>query len=154
MIEVEYWHWLILAALLIPLEILTPALILIWLSIGAFFTALITLYYPGLPFAEQLIFFVLISVASVFLWRWYAVRFFQQKTAELGLNERTHKLMGRVCVLHEPIKDGRGYIVIEQVTWLCDCPDDLPEGDRIRITGIDGTILKVERAEKVAKSAA
>lgn len=144
--QLEYWHWLILGALIIPLEMMTPTLIVIWFAIGAFLTSLILLAYPDITVAEQLIIFMMFSLFSVFLWRFYALRHLNTRKGEgSDLNERTKRLIGRQCMVTENMVDGRGYIKIDQVSWLCESSADHPAGTHVKVVGVDGTLVKVEK---------
>jgi membrane protein implicated in regulation of membrane protease activity len=59
------------------------------------------------------------------------------------LNRRTAGYVGRVVALDEPIANGRGRARIDGSIWLVAGPD-LPAGTQVRITGSDGTVLRVE----------
>ena len=46
--------------------------------------------------------------------------------------------------LEGAIVDGRGRLRVDDSVWLVEGPD-LPAGTRVRITGADNTLLRVER---------
>ncbi len=61
------------------------------------------------------------------------------------LNRRGDQMVGRTAVLSEPIQNGRGKIKIDDSMWRVE-GGDLPAGTQVKITGVDGAILKVEAA--------
>jgi inner membrane protein len=61
------------------------------------------------------------------------------------LNRRGDQMIGRTAVLSEPIQNGRGKAKIDDSVWRVEGVD-LPAGTQIKVTGVDGSILKVEAA--------
>lgn len=141
----EFWHWMILGLGLAVIEVLVPGTFFLWLGIAAGLTGLALLALPGLGWEYQLIVFGVLSVASVAGWRFYLTRRPIQ-TDDATLNRRGEQYVGRVFTLVEPIADGRGTVRVGDSNWRADGPD-LPAGARVRVTGVAGTVLKVERAE-------
>ncbi|TXM95984.1 NfeD family protein, partial [Methylobacterium sp. WL122] len=58
------------------------------------------------------------------------------------LNRADRGLLGREGLLAEPIRDGAGRIRFDDTLWRITGPE-LPAGARVRVTGIDGTVLRV-----------
>jgi membrane protein implicated in regulation of membrane protease activity len=58
----------------------------------------------------------------------------------------TPSIFDRQFVLHEAIHEGRGKVKAGDSLWLVSGPD-LPAGTRVRVTGQDGVILKVEACQ-------
>ena len=63
------------------------------------------------------------------------------------LNRRGEQMIGRTAVLSEPIQNGRGKAKIDDSVWRVE-GSDLPAGTQIKVTGVDGAILKVEAAAR------
>ena len=61
------------------------------------------------------------------------------------LNERTSRFLGQVHTLAEPIENGEGRLRIGDTTWRVK-GTDAPAGAKVKITGADASILRVERA--------
>ena len=61
------------------------------------------------------------------------------------LNRPDRGLIGREAVLAEPIVAGAGRLRFDDTLWRIQGPD-LPAGGRVRVTGIDGTVLVVRPA--------
>ena len=54
------------------------------------------------------------------------------------------KFIGQSLILEQPIKDNSGRIYLGNREWQVRGPN-LPIGSRVRVTGVDGTILLVDR---------
>lgn len=64
---------------------------------------------------------------------------------EPKLNARGAKHVGREIVLEQPIEAGRGRIRLSDSWWSVEGPD-LPAGSRVRVVGVRGAVLVVEKA--------
>ena len=60
-------------------------------------------------------------------------------------SQRGTQYIGRVFTLAEPIADGRGRLHVDDTMWKIE-GDDVPAGTQVRVTGVDGVVLKVEPA--------
>lgn len=140
--HVVFWHWWILAGLLLILELTAPAFFFLWLGIAAAAVGMILLVFPGLPLESQLVLFGVTSVAAVFAWRRYREAR-PTVTDQPNLNRRGHQYIGRVFTLMEPIKNGEGKVTVDDSTWRVKGPDSTA-GTTVRVTGIDGVIFIVE----------
>ena len=38
-----------------------------------------------------------------------------------------------------------GKVKVDDSTWKIECAEDLPKGAKVKVTALDGTILKVEK---------
>ena len=61
-----------------------------------------------------------------------------------NLNRRGAQYVGRTFTLSEPITNGFGKIRVDDSTWKVEGSDS-PAGAQIRVVGVDGVVLKVER---------
>lgn len=139
--ELGYWHWWILAAVLVILEIFAPGAFFLWLGIAAAVVGGIVLLAPAMDWEYQLLLFSILSVISIVVWR----KFFLQKAADTdqpALNRRGEQYVGRLFTLNEPINDGLGKIRVDDSTWKIR-GEDCPVGSQVEVTGVDGTILEV-----------
>jgi hypothetical protein len=84
-----------------------------------------------------------VTVFSLYFWREYRVREQdrQSATSPLRAGER---YIGQVITLSEAMRDGSGRIKLGQRRWQLRGPD-VPAGTRVRVTGVDGTVLIVDR---------
>ena len=84
------------------------------------------------------------TVVSALLGR-RAYGHFRQPVA-VALNRRAHMLVGSTHLLSTPFLDGAGRLTLGGTPWTINGPD-LPTGARVRIVGVDGAVLKVEKIE-------
>ncbi len=143
--HIVFWHWWILAGLLLILELTAPAFFFLWLGMAAAAVGLILLVFPSIGLETQLVLFAMTSIAAVLAWRKY--RESRPVTSDQpNLNRRGHQYIGRVFSLDEPITNGVGKVTVDDSTWKVKGPD-LPAGTHIKVTGVEGVIFKVETAD-------
>ena len=87
--------------------------------------------------------FAALAIASVALGRTAFARAGSMES-ERHLNRRAESYVGRMFTLDGAIVDGRGRLRVDDTVWLVEGPD-LPPGTRVRVTGTDKTLLRVER---------
>ncbi|SDM20791.1 hypothetical protein SAMN05216360_101194 [Methylobacterium phyllostachyos] len=123
-------------------EILVPGVFLIWLGLAAIGTGLAASAFP-LPWQGQTLLFAGLAVILVT----GATRLHRRGAGRSGenLNRPDRGLIGRVGVLDEPIVQGTGRIRFDDTLWRVEGPD-LPVGARVRVAGMNGTVLTVEVA--------
>jgi len=143
--QLAFWHWLIFGLVLAFIEVLAPGTFFLWLGIAAGVTGLVLLVAPDLPWQFQLVIFAVLSVATVAGWRLYQRRH-PPVTEDATLNRRGEQLVGRVFALEQAVVNGRGTLRVGDSVWRAEGPD-LPAGARVRVVGVSGVILKVEKAE-------
>lgn len=135
------WSWIVAGLILLALELVLPGGILLWMGIAGLVTGIVLLITPiGWPL--QWLIFGLLSLISIALW----VRFTRNRPAKTDrpyLNRRAEQYLGQEAVLDQPIAQGFGHIVLGDTVWRVAGPD-LPIGQRVRVTGNDGNVLRVE----------
>lgn len=142
--QLTYWHWFILAAILIILEMFAPGAFLLWIGIAAGVVGVVLYVVPTLPWEYQFILFSLASVGSILAWRAYRQKH-PAATDEPTLNRRGAQYIGRVFTLDAPIVNGVGKIRVDDSTWKIEGVD-CEAGMKVKVVGIDNTVLKVEVA--------
>ena len=143
--HIVFWHWWILAGLLLIIELTAPAFFFLWLGIAAAAVGLILLVFPSIPIETQLVLFGIASIVAILAWRKYRESR-PLKTDQPNLNRRGQQYVGRVFSLTEPITNGVGKVTVDDSTWKVKGPD-LPVGTHIKVTGVDGVVFRVESAE-------
>src|SRR5262245_21042045 len=139
-----FWHWWVLALVLIGIEMVAPGFFLMWIGGAAAVTGLVTLIIPSLPWQAQFLVFGVLAVASVFGARYYFKRNPIQ-TSDATLNKRGAQYIGRTFSLEEAVWNGIGRVRVGDSVWRAEGPD-LPAGDRVKVTGVNGAALTVEKA--------
>ena len=136
-----HWVWLTLGVVLAGLEMLVPGVYLIWLAVAAFVTGLLTgLLDLSLPL--QVIDFVFLSLIIAFSVR----RFLRDKPIESSdplMNRRGARMVGETAVVVQAIEHGSGRVHIGDSDWIARGPN-VAAGERVRITGLEGSSLLVE----------
>lgn len=141
--EIEFWHWMILAAALAGIEILTPGFFFLWLGGAALITGILALIIPALSWENQVLAFAILSGASVLAW--YKFRHRLVTTSDdMTLNRRGEQLLGRNATLSTPIVNGRGQIRIDDSVWRCE-GEDLAAGTKVKVVAIRGAVVAVEK---------
>lgn len=134
------WTWWIAGLILLVLEIVLPGTFFLWFGVSALIIGTSALLFDW-AWQIQVIGFVVLALVLVVVGR----RFFSWNAspAEQVLNDRAARLVGNEYVLAEPIVDGRGRVRIDDTTWRITGPN-LQSGARVRVTAIDGAVLRVE----------
>lgn len=139
---VDFWHWWILAVVLVIVEILAPTFFALWLAVAAFMTGVALFLVPEMQWEYQVFLFAVLSVVSIVVWRHYYNKN-PIVTDEPQLNRRGEQYVGRVITLQEPIVDGQGKVKVDDSTWKIE-GDDCPQGSKIRIVSVDNVVFQVE----------
>ncbi len=142
--SIEFWHWWVLAALLMAIEVFAPTTVFLWTGISAAAVGVVVLVAEGIGWQTQVLMFSVLSVVSVVAWRFYARRH-PTRSEDPLLNRRAEQCVGRVVTLAEPIANGRGTVSVDGIAWTV-AGADLAAGARVKVVGADVTVLKVEEA--------
>jgi len=145
-VEIEFWYWWIAGVVFIAIEVFAPGAVFLWLAVSAGVVGALLLLFPDLTWQAQFLIFAALSVASVFGWLFYRKRMPQPESDEPALNRRGQQYVGRVFTLEQAIVNGQGKIKVDDTIWKIE-GDDLPEGTKITVTGVEGTVLRVTPAE-------
>jgi membrane protein implicated in regulation of membrane protease activity len=140
-----HYGWWLLALLLIGAEILAPGFFMLWIGVAAAVMGIVMLVVPDVSFPWQVILFVVLSLASCFLY-WKFIRHARDaRTDQPLLNRRAEQYVGRRYVLDSAIINGHGKARVGDSLWLVEGPE-LPAGSPIEVVSVDGTTLKVRAA--------
>jgi inner membrane protein len=137
----HWWHWWILAAVLAAVETFLPGVLAIWFAASALVVGGLLLVVD-IPWQLQLVLFAVLGVAALMLWR----RFRHPEGPESehsALNRRGANYVGQVFTLVEPIEGGSGKVQVGDTVWLVR-GTDAPAGVKVRVTGVEGAMLRVE----------
>ncbi|MCP4041858.1 MAG: NfeD family protein [Gammaproteobacteria bacterium] len=139
----DFWHWIILAVLLLIVEALAPGAFFLWMGVAAGVVGLLLLAIPGLGLEFQILIFAVVSVVSVVAWRSY-LRSHPTESDKPLLNRRGEQYVNRTFTLTEPIVNGQGKIRVDDSTWKIS-GEDCAAGIQVTVVGVDGVVLRVER---------
>lgn len=137
------WAWLVAGLILLGLELVVPGGFLLWMGIAGIVTGLVTLFW-AISWPLQWLIFGVLSLVSIALWvRWTRSR--PSRSDRPFLNRRAEHFIGHEALLEQPIVQGYGRVVLGDTVWRVSGPD-LPVGERVRIVGNEGAVLRVEPA--------
>lgn len=145
--QLDFWHWWVLAALLLALETVAPGTVFLWMGVAAGVVGVILLLLTDLTWQTQGLLFAALSVISALAGR-YILKRRPIHTDEPALNKRGTALVGRVGVLEYPMHSGIGKLRLDDTVWRIIGPD-LNAGTRVRVVGVDGSSLKIEPIDKL-----
>lgn len=140
--SVTWWHWWIAAAALAAVETFIPGAIAIWFAAAAVVVGAVELAVP-LPWQLQLVLFGALGLSFIYLWRRLRPQDYQVGQEARPLNQRGSQYVGKVFDVVEPIENGQGKIGVGDTVWLARGPD-VPAGTQVRVTAVDGAVLRVE----------
>jgi len=141
--ELNSWHWGIIAVVLIILEMFAPGAFMLWLGMAAAVVGIIMAIFPDISWEVQFLIFAVLSVASIYGGRVYISKH-PTKTDQPTLNRRGAQYVDRVFTLEEPVVNGQGKIKVDDSIWKIE-GTDCDAGTQVRVTGVDGVVLKIER---------
>jgi len=115
------------------------------MGIAAGLVGLVLVIAPSMGWEYQIILFAVMSVVSIVVWRIYQERH-PTPTDKPTLNMRGQQYVGRVFTLSEAIVNGVGKIKVDDTMWKI-AGEDCAAGARVKVTEVDGAILKVISVE-------
>jgi hypothetical protein len=139
----DYWHWWALGLALVVVEMAAPGVYFLWLGIAAGVVGFVVLALPELSWQTQVFLFAILSVVSGAMGRWLVMRY-PIRSDEPRLNRRGEQYVGRVFTLEQAIVNRQGKIRVDDSTWKIE-GTDCPAGTNVRVVGVDGVVLKVQR---------
>jgi inner membrane protein len=140
--QIEFWHWLIAAVVMIIIEMILPAAYFLWMGISAFVVGLSIYVVPGMPVLIQVIIFGVLSVVCLVLYKRHK-KSNPNVNDQPNLNRRGEQYVGRSFTLEEAIVNGVGKIKVDDSTWKVK-GSDMPAGMKVRVMSVDGTVFNVE----------
>jgi membrane protein implicated in regulation of membrane protease activity len=143
------WSWMVLGAVLLVLEVVSPGVYLLWLGVAAIVTALFSWLFWDVSiwtWQVQVVAFLVLSLVSVLVGRRIFPTNGTEDTDEPLLNQRERQLIGRTADLVEPIVNGRGRVRLGDTLWRVS-GDDMPAGTRVRVISAANAELQVVAAD-------
>ena len=140
-----FWHWWILAGILLVGEILSFTSFLLWIAVAAFVTGIVKFFVPTIDWQWQMVLFAILAVIGVLLALMILKnRKTPEKKGYQALNSRARIHIGKKFSLDNPIINGEGKIKVGDTYWLIQCDEDLDQGSDIEVIDAKGTTLIVK----------
>ena len=141
-----WWVWMILAAICIVAEIFTAGFFILWFGVGALAAGLLSLL--GLGAGWQWAAFVVVSGVLFAVSRRFAERFTKKQPPGIGAD----RFIGKQGLVLEKIdnRENTGRVRIDKEEWRADSEtgEDIPKGERVEVTRVDGTHMVVKPLEE------
>ena len=139
----SYWvFWLVCFVLFLIMEAIIPGLVCIWFAAGAMAALALSFF---LPLWLQLIFFIVVSLVTLFAARPFIKRSVNSTAVPTNLD----MVIGKEAVVTEDIDNlrGTGAAVVSGKTWTARSSDDspIPAGKHVEIIRIEGVKLIVSQ---------
>ncbi len=146
--------WLILAAIFVGLEVLTPGFFLLWFGVGALAAALLALLGVS-SVAAQLIVFLLVSVVLLVASRTIFEKFLPISSSAQSLKTNVETMIGQVGTVVESSRGALNEAAVKVYgsTWTAfpiEGEKPLAEGESVAIERIEGNSIFVRRSSRRA----
>jgi membrane protein implicated in regulation of membrane protease activity len=144
-----WWHWLSFGLVLISAELFIPSFTIIWFGLGACFVGLYLYLFPESSLTTQLFIWTLASTILTFLWfRVLRPKMVDKTTA--GMSQEAILGEAGMVVKSNATQLEKGRVrftlpVLGAEEWDYTSAELLQPGDYVRVTGIDGHVLKVDK---------
>lgn len=142
--ELSYWHWIVAGLVFVIIEMFVPGAFFFGMGLAALITGAALWLAPEFPWQWQLFCFAVLALISIMAGRhWIKSR--PIETDQPLLNRRGAQYIGRSFTLLEDIDNGQSKIQVDDTTWRVQ-GEAGKAGDTVRVTGVDGVMLRVEKA--------
>jgi len=139
--------WVILGIVLVVAEAVVPSFFIIWFGLAGILVGVLLLLLT-LPLWAQIVLWLVLSIAFFALFRPY----FSPKRGVVPVGTSTGDIVGQIGVtltdVH-PMSRGRvrfGRPVLGSDEWPCVADDAIPAGARVRVVGVEGQLVRVEKS--------
>lgn len=142
--------WLIISAVLMIVEMFTPAFLFGLFSAGALITAIVAFFIPDLVYLHILIFAIVSFLLVVFI-RKIFLRYFRKDNDE---KEKTNMdaMIGIKTIISETVinDENKGAVMINDIRWrvIGDNDDIIDKGEKVRVVDVKGSKLIVRKVNE------
>jgi inner membrane protein len=146
LVGLGFWNWLAIALVLMALETIIPGVHFLWFGLAAFVVGLLVAMMNAMgladafPFAVQVVVFAILSVATVFGIK--KLTGASPNNHHVDINAPGSQFIGRIVIVEEDIRSGRGKVRAGDSIWLAE-GEDATAGAKVLVTGVSGTALVV-----------
>jgi membrane protein implicated in regulation of membrane protease activity len=144
--QLEWWYWVIAGFFLMGLDLIFPSFTLIWFGLGALAVAVLKWLWPDLHFLAQLLLWPVASISFTIMW----FKYLKPKGNKEISGLTGEKVIGETGSVIRGADEGCGRWTVRFRSpllgadeWCCYADVELQIGDKVRVTGIEGRVLKV-----------
>lgn len=141
--QFQFWHWLILGAVFLAIEVFAPATVFLWFGVAAFITGFVAWLIPSIGFGGEILLFAVSTLVSIVAFKILRRHNPEPESPDPELNNRLSAYIGKEYTLKQPIVDGKGRLHLGDGMWTI-LGKDMPVGSKVKITGVDGIRFLVE----------
>lgn len=148
MIQILWWHWVVLGIALMLLELAVPTFFMIWFGAAAVILGGVLLVFPSLTLAWQILVWILSSIA--FIWLWFKMFKPGMHKTRAGMSKGA--MVGEVgLVIRDMRPFEKGLVRFQKPmqgdeVWEAAADEEIRVGERVRVLDVEGNTLKVGRA--------
>lgn len=136
------WNWVIAGLVMLILELVAPGVFLLWIGVAAALVGGAVLLWPDLSLLNQLALFAGASVVSILVAK-LLFRYGALESDETDLNRAGAGHIGRLVIVEEAIRNGRGRVRVGDSLWNAE-GGNAEKGAQVRVTAVRGTVMVVE----------
>ena len=140
--NLSWWQWIVFALVLGAIETFMPGAVAIWFAASAALIGLLLVVWSSMPWQFQWVLWAVLGIVAMLWYRGYKKAHPDVDSAPT-LNQRGVQYIGQSFTLVEPIERGFGKVQVGDGVWKVS-GHDAPVGTTVRVTGVDGAVLKVE----------
>jgi len=151
--QLVWWYWIIAGFCLIGLELIFPSFTIIWFGLGALAVGVLKILWPDIPPVVQLLLWPIASICFTFMW----FKYLRPKGGRAKTGSVADGVVGEIGVVIRDADAGCGRWTVRFSVplmgadeWCCYADNELQVGDAVRVTEIDGQVLKVAKVPSVA----
>lgn len=145
--ELQAWHWLIFAFVLLGLEIIGTGGFFIGVGCAALIQAGITALFPDMSWQLQTSTYTVLAVVFTVLY-WRVFKKYNEQTDNSLLNDRAAQLIGRRANLEEDVPTGQTKIQFGDTLWKAQSKQPLKKGDIVEVYGNDQMTLLIQKLDE------
>ncbi len=145
--QLEWWYWIVGGIALIIAELVVPSFFIVWFGLGALLVGLLSLLLD-LSLNAQLFTWTISSIGMVVLW----FRVFKQGFVKTRSGTADGEVIGEIGLLVAAVAPfERGKVrfqrpVLGSEEWVCLADAAIAAGERVKVTAIEGSFVKVSKA--------
>jgi len=138
--------WLIIAVVALIIEAATTGLTTVWCALGALVAMVLDLC--GVPVMAQVGVMAVVTIACFIICMIWIKPKFDKSTSGKAEPTNADRLIGMTGVVIKTIDpdEGKGQVKVEGQIWSARADGTIEEGAKVKVTGIAGVKLQVEKA--------
>lgn len=140
---IEYWHWLVIGAALVILEVFVPSAIFLWPGLAGIVVGVLDYAVPGISGAVLLLVWASLSLVMAAGWQVYKKNK-KDDVPKSTINRRGEQYVGRHFTLASDIVNGNGELYVDDTRWKVIADHDILAGRKVKVTAVENTSLRVE----------